>query len=220
MRILGLTGDIAAGKSTVADLLQEKGAVLLDADALVHELYADPAFAKQVSELFEAHFWDSQSSQIRSILDDKGGIDRAALGTLVFRDAAALRKLEALVHPAVAELRARKIQAFRDAANPPIALVLEAVKLIESGQNEGCDGVWWVRATPETQLRRLMENRNLDENAARARLANQPHIALKLGLAAVFPVLQIDNDGTLDELKTKVDIAWDYFLKNTPAKDN
>jgi len=213
MKILGLTGDIAAGKSTVAKLLEQKGAALLDADLMVREIYADKGFAARVAELFETHFWDAQNQNVRSILDAGGGIDRPALAALVFRDAAALRKLEALVHPAVADLREAKLAELRARERPPIAVVFEAVKLIESGEHRGCDCVWWIRASPETQMKRLMQNRSMGEAAARARLAHQPSPDAKRALIGNVPLLEISNDGNLNELESRVDNEWARFVK-------
>ena len=195
--ILGLTGGIASGKSTVARLLNERGAVHIDADTLVHELYATPQFAAQVQSLFEA-----------SVLNEQGKVNRKALGQIVFNNAEALKRLETVVHPAVAQLRAQKM---RDNADAP-CIVYEAVKLIEAGQAEKCDLIWCVWSRPEIQLRRLMEERHLSENEARARLANQPSLESKQRLleASVnaVPLIVIENNGTLEELAAKVETEW------------
>ncbi|HEX8834156.1 MAG TPA: dephospho-CoA kinase [Abditibacteriaceae bacterium] len=212
MILLGLTGDIAAGKSTVAKLLQGRGAVVIDSDDLVRELYADRDFAQQVATLFETHFWDAKAGAVRPILTPEGGIDRQALAALVFRDAAALRKLELLVHPAVAALRERKIRALREGETPPPAVVLEAVKLLESGQYRGCDAVWWIRVTPEVQMKRLIQNRSMGEAAACDRLAQQPPADAKRALAGDLPLVEIENSGTPIELESRVERAWNELL--------
>ena len=200
--LIGLTGGIASGKSTVARLLKERGAVHLDADALVHELYADENFAARVQSLFET-----------PILDAQGLVERAQLGKIVFDDAKALKRLEKLVHPAVARLRDEKLRENADAE----CIVLEAVKLVEARQAEKCDVVWCVWSNPAVQLRRLMETRNLSEAEARARLAHQPPLEVKRELlkheslkrrANQVPFVVIENNGTLQELEEAVGEQW------------
>lgn len=201
--ILGLTGGIASGKSTVARLLKERGAVYIDADALVHELYADTQFARQVQALFDV-----------PVLNEQGIVDRRKLSQLVFNDSEALKRLEALVHPAVTQLRAQKM---RDNADAPY-IVYEAVKLIEAGQTEKCDVVWCIWSKPEIQLKRLMENRSLNETEAHSRLAHQPSLESKRVLlessANPVPFVLIENNGTLAELEAKVEAEWKKLKAN------
>jgi dephospho-CoA kinase len=196
--IIGLTGGIASGKSTVARLLKERGAVHIDADAIVRELYADNQFGRQVQTLFE-----------EPILNNRGEVDRALLGEIVFNDAEALKRLEKLVHPAVAQLRIQKMQDNADA----IGIVWEAVKLIEAGQADKCDVVWCVRSQPDIQLHRLMQNRHLSESEARTRLAHQPSCESKRALlqagANAIPFVLIENNGSLEELEAKVEAEWE-----------
>ncbi len=200
--LLGLTGGIACGKSSVARLLAARGAIVLDADAIVHELYAEPKFAARVAALFEA-----------DVRRADGTIDRAALGRIVFADKLALRRLETLVHPAVAALRDEKLRALNELTPRPPAVVLEAVKLIEAGQAELCALVWCVVCEPDVQLRRLMTTRGLSEADARARLANQPSLQEKIAALKDIPLLFIENNGTEDELQRRVDGEWTAFLK-------
>ena len=200
--LLGLTGGIACGKSSVARLLAARGAAVIDADSLVHELYADPEFAAQVAALFEA--------QVRRC---DGTINREALGKIVFADAEALRRLEALVHPAVAALRDEKLRAVAEQTPRPPAVVLEAVKLIEAGQASSCAAVWCVMCAPEVQLQRMMTTRGLSEEAARARLAHQPSLETKLALLGNVPLVLIENNGTLNELEARVEEEWQAFLQ-------
>ena len=148
IKILGLTGDIACGKSTVARLLVERGAAHLDADLQVRQLYENPDFAAQLA----ARFGD--------VVSESGGVDRAKLGALVFGDSERLRELESLVHPAVAALRQQQIAELE--AQGREVVVVEAVKLLESGQGAGCDEIWCVTAAPAVQLARLIENRGTD----------------------------------------------------------
>ncbi len=197
MKILGLTGDIASGKSTVGRLLGERGAAHLDADLQVRELYADGEFAAQLA----ARFGD--------IRGESGAVDRAKLAPFVFDNPEKLRELESLVHPAVAQLRARQIAEL--ARQGREVVVVEAVKLLESGQGAGCDALWCVFAAPDVQLARLMKNRGLSEADARARLSNQPSRADKEKLAGCAPLTWIDNSGSPAELERTVAREWKRF---------
>jgi dephospho-CoA kinase len=200
--MLGLTGDIACGKSTVAQTLRRYGAAVLDADLLVRGLYNDVEFARRVASLFD-----------QPILTEAGTVDRARLGAVVFADPSALQRLESLVHPAVASLRDERIAAMLT-SEPPSAIVLEAVKLIESGQARRCDAVWWVTCSAEVQLERLMRTRGLSESAARARLANQPPGAAKRALLGSIPLVRVENNGSLAALERLVQQLWNEFLKS------
>ncbi len=200
MKILGLTGDIACGKSTVARLLGERGAVHLDADVQVRELYGDLDFAAQLA----ARFGD--------VLSESGAVDRAKLAPMVFDNPENLRVLESIVHPAVAQLRARQLTQLRESGCE--VAVVEAVKLLESGQGADCDEIWCVTANANVQLRRLVQNRELTEAQARARLANQPSRADKEKLAGCVPLVWIDNSGTLTDLEQFVARQWKRFKLN------
>lgn len=192
--ILGLTGNIASGKTTVGLMLLELGVdTYVDADAVVHELYlpGQPLVEQLVSTF---------SPQI---LDADGGVDRRILGEIVFGDQQKLRQLETLVHPAVQDAL---IQRLRDIPAEAIG-VLDAIKLVESGYAPLCHGVWVVTCPPEVQLRRMIERRGMAEAEARARLDAQPPIEPKLALATEV----IDNSGTLDDLRRQVTAAWGRF---------
>ncbi len=189
MFIIGLTGNIATGKATVAQILRELGAEVIDADALVHELYhPGTEVTRRVVEMFGAE-----------VLHSDGSVDRQKLGAAVWNDADKLKALESIVHPAVAALREEKV---RQATKPVI--VLEAVKLFESGQHKMCHQLWVVTASESAQLQRLMEQRGLSEEQARARLNAQPPLDEKLKIAHVV----IDNSGTLEDLRWQVEAAW------------
>jgi dephospho-CoA kinase len=197
MKILGLTGDIACGKSSVAQILQEKGVIHLDADLLVRELYADVEYARQLAR------------QFGDILDEENAVSRQKLGALVFNNAELLRELEAVVHPAVAELREKKLEQLRQ--QDVQFVVLEAVKLLESGQGRGCDEIWCVIASPEVQMQRLTQNRGLSEEEAHKRVLAQPSIEKKIVFADKTPLFFIENNGTFDELKSGVEKLWRQF---------
>jgi dephospho-CoA kinase len=195
MFIIGLTGNIATGKSTVAKMLRELGAEVIDADALVHELYQpNTKVTRRVAELFGAE-----------VLLPDGGVNRQKLGAVVFNDKERMKALESVVHPAVAALRNEKI----NQATKPV-VVLEAVKLFETGQHQQCHQFWVVTASESAQLQRLMKQRGLSKEQARSRLAVQPPLEEKLKIADVV----IDNSGTLDDLRRQVEAAWESVKCN------
>ena len=203
MKLLGLTGGIACGKSTLAAWLRQKGAAIIDADQLVHELYSDLDFAAKVAAFFD-----------EEIRDDAGHVARGKLSTLVFGNAEALQKLEAFVHPAVADLCDEKLRALLLQNQPPQVAVLEAVKLIESGQANRCDEVWCVSCKPETQLQRLVENRHLSEDQARARLASQPDFELQKIILSQLKIslICLQNDGSLEQIQAAAEQHWNQLI--------
>ena len=191
--MLGLTGGIGSGKSTVDALLEEKGAVVLDADAIVRELQ------QPVMPVFEAMVERFGSD----IVGADGALDRAAVAEIVFNDPEALQDLNAMVHPAVGE---RINQRLSELAGTDEVVVLDIPLLVE-GDREGYAGVLVVDTDPEVALRRLVEHRGFCEEDARARMANQASREDRLARADVV----IRNDGTLDDLRREVDRAWDWI---------
>ena len=200
--LIGLTGNIACGKSVVLDMLSALGAHVLDADRVTHELQApgEPVYHAIVTE-FGA-----------SILTAPGGpIDRRALGAIVFADPAALRRLEQIVHPAVharieawlETLGVGSLQPPTPISHPPVA-VIDAIKLLESGWKPLCDAIWVVTCTPEQQVARLVATRGLSEGEAQVRVAAQPPQADKVAQADVV----IDTSGSLEETRRQVEAAW------------
>ncbi len=187
--LVGLTGNIATGKSTVAKMLEELGATVIDADALVHELQRK---GTSVYDGIVAAFG-------AGILDRAGEIDRKALGAIVFGDAAQLRKLESIVHPAVLIESMRRISE----ATTPVA-VYEAIKLIEAGRVEMFDALWVVTARAEVQIQRLMRDRHMSEAEARQRVEAQPPQSEKVARATVV----IDNSGTREDTRRQVAMAF------------
>ncbi len=212
--VIGLTGNIATGKTMVRRLLAELGALTIDADELAHEtLYkTGPAYGP-VLQAFGP-----------GILREGGEIDRAKLGAIVFRDPAQLARLEALMHPAVLAQFESRMQALARPALPDawlsnaqklahkgdkIIVVIEAIKLIESGLAEGCDQIWATSAPHEHQIERLMRFRRLSESEARTRIDAQPPQLEKLARADVV----FDNAGSPDELRDQVMKAWQRLLR-------
>jgi dephospho-CoA kinase len=198
--ILGLTGNIACGKTTIGLMLLELGAAnYVDADQTVHELYlpGQPLVARIAEALGP------------EVVAPDGGIDRQRLGDLVFHDPAALRRLEALVHPAVQNALIAHLRALPEDG----VGVLDAVKLVEAGYAPFCQGVWVVTCPEAVRLQRLMETRGLTEAQARARLSAQPALEPKLALATEV----IHNDGSLDALRAQITAAWQRFRQRIGA---
>jgi len=189
MVVIGLTGNIATGKSTVARMLADLGADVIDADLVAHEVMLPGTPAHQA---IIDHFGEA-------ILAEDGTINRAALGAIVFAEPQALADLEALVHPAVKTV----IQDQLSESDAPAAVV-EAIKLLEAGLDRYCDAIWVTTAPREVQLQRLMETRGLDRAQALQRIDAQPDPALKIARADVV----IDNAGTLKATRTQVERAW------------
>ncbi len=188
--VIGLTGNIATGKSTVLDYLARRGAYIIDADKLAHQSQTPEgsAYHAVVAEFGSA------------ILNADKTINRKALGQIVFTNADLLNKLEQIVHPAVFAMTLKLVETA-----PSSVIILEAVKLLEAGPMfSQCDEVWVVTARPEVQLRRLMENRGMDEATARQRMGMQSPQAAKINQADRV----IDNSGTLDELYAQLDEIW------------
>ena len=194
--IVGLTGNIAVGKSLVMGMLSSLGAATIDADRVAHEaiLRGGPAFDAVLRE-FGA-----------GILGADGQIDRSALGNIVFSDAVKLRRLEAISHPAI---RKRIDGLIRDAREEVI--VIEAIKLLEGSLKDRVDAVLVVDAAPETQLRRLMERRGMSEAEALRRIQAQNPQSEKLRLADVI----ISNDGDVAETLAQVERAWLTLTENS-----
>jgi dephospho-CoA kinase len=190
---IGLTGNIATGKSTVLRMLKRLGARAIDADALVHELMekGTPVWQAVVQEFGQ------------SILGSDGSINRKKLGSVVFADEAALRRLEAIVHPAVIA----RTQELIESSQEPV-VVIEAIKLIEAGVDKTCDALWVVTCSKEQQLARLVKQRGLTEEEARQRIEAQPPQEAKLALADVV----IDNSGSPDETWRQVEREWDRVV--------
>jgi dephospho-CoA kinase len=186
---IGLTGNIATGKSTVAKMLVDLGAAFLDADKVAHSVMAPggPAYAAVVAA-FGAE-----------IVADSGEIDRRALGKIVFSDPEALARLESLVHPAVIA----EVDRWIATREVPV-VVVEAIKLLESGMAETYDAIWVTACTEATQVARLMDSRGLTRADARQRIHAQPPQAEKVARADVV----IDTEATLAETRRQVAAAW------------
>jgi dephospho-CoA kinase len=232
--LIGLTGGIACGKSTVLAMLQERGAQVIDADRVTHELQRPGEVVyTQIVAAFGQEILSAPGGPMTQASAQRA-IDRKKLGAIVFADPEALRRLERIVHPAVhakimawldqvaarsevGRQEARESGGAGDEGTPSVA-VIDAVKLLEAGWKSVCDAVWVVTCAPEEQLRRLMSTRGLSEAEARARIAAQPPQASRVALADVV----IDNSGTLEATRAQVDAAWNSTKgrgNRTPSSD-
>lgn len=194
MPLVALTGGIASGKSTIARRLAEHGAVVVDADALVRELQqpGQPVLAAIADEFGSA------------VLTASGQLDRAALGALVFGDEERLARLNGIVHPAVKAESQRRFRAAFDA--DPDAVVVYDVPLLAEARGAGeWDVVVVAHAPAELRVQRMVSDRGMTEEEARARVANQASDEERLALADVV----IDTSGSMAQTLAQVDGLWD-----------
>jgi len=191
--LVGLTGGIGSGKSTVSAALARRGAVVVDADAIVHELQSpgQPVLAAMVERFGEA------------ILRADGTLDRAAVASIVFEDADALADLGAIVHPAVQEEIFRRVA---EQAETDHVVILDIPLLVESGWPD-LVGVVVVDVDPELAVERLVAHRGFTEADARARMARQASREDRLARASVV----VDNSGSLAALEAEVDRVWAWI---------
>ncbi|MCJ7569301.1 MAG: dephospho-CoA kinase [Anaerolineales bacterium] len=192
--VIGLTGNIATGKSVVRKMLEHLGAYGIDADALAHRAIAKgaPGYPVVLRAFGE---W---------ILDEEGQIDRQKLAKIAFSDPMALEQLEVIVHPLVAHAVDLLIRRAKQSI-----VVIEAIKLLESDLVAGCDTIWVVDAPAELQIARLMHKRKMAEAAARQRIAAQSPQALKLRAAKIM----IRNNGSFENTWDQVQEAWGKLPK-------
>jgi len=190
VRLIGITGGVATGKSLVARLFGQLGAVVLSADAVACEVTAphSPAVTRIESEMGERFVRD-------------GALDRAALGAHVFADAEARRRLESIVHPEVLRRLRANIEDLRNRADPPEVVIVEVPLLYEVGMENWFDEVIVVTAREAEQVRRLRERDGLSEAAALARIGAQMPLAQKRARADHV----IANDGDVADLAAQVD---------------
>jgi dephospho-CoA kinase len=203
--LIGLTGGIACGKSTVLAMLANLGARTIDADRVTHALQAP---GKPVYEQIVAAFPEA-------VPEPGAPLDRRRLAALVFSDPQRLRQLEQIVHPAVRVEIRNFIEAAGRTAGPagrPV-VVIDVVKLIESGWAQVCDEVWVVTAPEEQQVERLMATRGMSEAEARQRIAAQTPQAARLAHATVV----LDNSGSLEATRAQVEAAWRAMLQRKDA---
>ena len=201
--IVGITGGIACGKTTVSDLLAEKGAIPINADEIGHQLLkADSPVIDELTEAFG-----------RDILEASGDVSRKKLGAIVFKDKAARERLNGILHPLIIE-RSRGHARQLVAEDPTCVVLLDAPLLIEAGAYDTVDLIVVVTVSPETQLRRTLERgetqgRPLTETEVQARIDSQMPVSEKVKYADVV----IENEGTLEGLQKQVDALWEKLQR-------
>ena len=195
---VGLTGGIASGKTTVARMLSELGAFVVDADRIAHELLAPGGRAVDATV---GHFG-------REILDARGGIDRTELAKRVFADPAAREALNAIIHPDVRRELDLRIESFRrDDEGGPVAVV-DAALLVETGRHRAFDRLVVVRCDRDTQLGRILERDGVTRDEAEARIEAQAPLEEKLALADYV----IDTETSLDETRRRTEGVYAALL--------
>lgn len=188
MKVIGLTGGIATGKSTVASYLREMGFLVIDADQIARELTAPgQPLLQELAAVFGPE-----------ILLPDGSLDRKKLGQMVFRDRELLRKLNALTHPPIIRTVQEKVAAARREGRGTV--FLDVPLLFETGMDAMVDEVWVVAVDEEAQLARLMQREGLEREEARRRIAAQMPLQEKIRRAHAV----IDNSGTPAETRRQV----------------
>jgi dephospho-CoA kinase len=192
MLLVGLTGGLGAGKSTVGRMLADRGAVVIDADDLAREaLVPGTKGFKQACELFGD-----------DVLTEEGELDRAVIAGIVFEDEDKRRALESITHPEVFRLLAEEVQRHQGSDD---VVVFDAPLIVETAFADACDIVVVVAAPVEQQIARVGRDRGMTEAEARARIAAQISSRQREEAADVV----IRNDGDLASLETQVDRLWD-----------
>ncbi len=192
-KVIGLTGGIGSGKSTVSQLLAELGPVIIDADKVGHEAFKPDTRA-----------WHEVVSAFgKQIVAPSGEIDRKRLGAIVFSDPASLSRLNQIVHPVMYDMMKARIEEYRRQGVGVV--VLEAAILIEAIWRSLVDEVWMTVASEATVLERLKKQRGLGEEQTLARIRSQLSTDERIKYADVI----INNDGNLDVVKAKVKELWE-----------
>lgn len=198
--VIGLTGNIACGKSSVVKELVHLGATAIDADTVTRELQ-QPGHA--VYDAIVAHFG-------QTVVAPDGQLNRKALGNIVFGDATQLRLLESIVHPAVRQhITMWLTQLPNGTPSHPTVAVLDAIKLIESGWPAHCDAVWVVACDRAQQIERLCRTRNMSEAEAIQRIDAQNPQSAKIAVADVV----IDNSGAWSDTITQIQHHWQAIVR-------
>ena len=197
MKIIGLTGGIGSGKSTVARFLAELGAEIIDLDKVGNEALkkGKTAYKKAIQEFGP------------TILEKNKEIDRSKLGDIVFNEPAALKRLNGIIHPEIDKTVAERTIACRRRGIK--VLVLEAAAMLEAGKAWQVDELWVTIALEKTVLERLKQRSGYNQAEAKARIHSQMNNEERVKQATVV----INNDGSLDELKARAKSEWDKLLK-------
>ena len=200
---IGLTGNIASGKSEVATMLADRGATIIDADELAREAVEPETQA--LKDIIKR--WG------KDVLNQDGGLDRAALRQIVFADQNELDALNRIVHPGVTRLRDREVARARERGDPIVVCVIPL--LFERNIVEEFDAIILVDAPRPLRLDRLVATRGLEETEAMNMIASQMPAELKRARADFV----IENDGSLDKLERDVDALWSSLQRNAAGEE-
>ncbi len=193
MILIGLTGGIGCGKSEVSRLLADRGAIIIDADLIVRELQLpNGEIFNQMVEMFGD-----------SVVADDGTLNRGAVANEVFKDKGILKKLNELIHPVVRRVMNERVKSYSDTSK---VVVLDIPLLVENPR-EGLDGVVVVDLDPEIAVERIVEQRKMNIDDAKARVANQSSREQRRAIANFI----IDNSGDRKALDLQVDAAWSWI---------
>jgi dephospho-CoA kinase len=193
MILIGLTGGIGCGKSEVSRLLADRGAIIIDADLIVRELQQpNGEIFNQMVEMFGD-----------SVVADDGSLNRGAVANEVFKDKGILKKLNELIHPVVRRVMNERVKSYSDTSK---VVVLDIPLLVENPR-EGLDGVVVVDLDPEIAVERIVEQRKMNIDDAKARVANQSSREQRRAIANFI----IDNSGDRKALDLQVDAAWSWI---------
>lgn len=202
MILVGLTGGIGSGKTTVARMLAERGAVVVDADELARQALEPGTRAyERVCGLFGEH-----------VVNADGTLNRAEIASIVFADEEKRRALESITHPEVFRLLAQTVEMYRDTDE---VVVFDAPLIIETGFHEACDVVVVVNAGEERRIERLVESRGMTPAEASVRMAAQIPETERRAVADVV----IDNDGDLEALERAVGELWKELAARGPSRE-
>ena len=193
MILIGLTGGIGCGKSEVSRLLEKRGAVIVDADLIVRELQqpGGEIFLRMVEMFGE------------KVLATDGSLNRAAVANEVFKDADLLKKLNSLIHPVVRRVRNERVESHRATDK----IVILDIPLLVENPREGLDGVLVVDLDPQIAIERIVSQRNMSIDDAKARVSAQSTREQRLAIADHV----VDNSGDRDALAIQVDVAWSWI---------
>ena len=193
MILIGLTGGIGCGKSEVSRLLEKRGAIIVDADLIVRELQQPgrEIFLRMVEMFGE------------KVVSTDGSLNRAAVANEVFKDADLLKKLNSLIHPVVRRVMNERVESHRATDK----IVILDIPLLVENPREGLDGVLVVDLDPQTAIERIVSQRNMSIDDAKARVSAQSSREQRLAIADHV----VDNSGDRDALAIQVDAAWSWI---------
>ncbi len=200
MMVVGLTGGIAAGKSTVTEYLRKLGAAIIDADKI----------SKELTEVGSPTLHEIADAFGKDILDVSGCLNRKKLAERIFKSTTEREKLNIILHPRIFQEIKERIAYYRTKSDVPL-IVLDVPLLLETGMQSMADEVWVVAVSPEVQLARLMERDGITKEMARDRIASQMPLEEKIKLADRV----IDNSGGIPELHNSIDKLWAEVVRSS-----